>query len=199
MERLNIVITGTGGQGIVLLTRVLGTAAIKAGLRVRVGETHGVSQRGGAVLSFVRMGDGVYSPTVAVGAGDILVGLEPVEALRSLHYLSPKGLLMINMRPVLPNTVKTGRAQYPTQDDILRIAREAAGRVIHVDAAQLASDAGAPGAQNMLMLGILAGLGNTTISEAIFKEVIEEMVHRTYIKGSLEAFDLGSAISAKPT
>jgi indolepyruvate ferredoxin oxidoreductase beta subunit len=197
MQKLNMIVTGTGGQGIVLLTRVLGTAAIRAGFKVRVGEIHGVSQRGGAVLSFVRMGEQVYSPTVPVGAGDVLIGLEPVEALRSIKYISPKGLSVINTRPVLPNTVKTGRAKYPALDDILRIAREASARVIHVDAALLATEAGAAGAQNMVMLGVVAGLRRVPISETTFKEVIQETVHRTFVRANLRAFELGKGIAAE--
>jgi indolepyruvate ferredoxin oxidoreductase beta subunit len=197
MEKFNIIITGTGGQGIVLLTRVLGNAAIKARLSVRVGEIHGVSQRGGSVLSFVRMGERVFSPTVPVGTGDVLIGLEPAEALRSLKYMSPKGLLLLNTRPILPNTVKTGRAQYPALEDILRIARRAAARVVPVDAARIAADAAASGAQNMLMLGILAGFCSAPVSERIFKEAIEEMVHRTFVRASLAAFDQGKVIAAE--
>ncbi len=119
----DIVIVGVGGQGVILISDVIGRAAVRAGKPVRGAETHGMAQRGGSVVNHTRIGCR-YSPMVASGGADVLLALEPAEALRFAHFLSPDGVALVNTIPVLPVTVTTGRARYPGLEEILAPLRE---------------------------------------------------------------------------
>lgn len=186
-----MIVAGTGGQGIVLLSRVLGEASIKANLRVRIGEIHGVSQRGGSVLSFIRIGPSVYSPTVPIGTGSILIGLEPTEALRSLHYMSPHGFVLLNTRPVLPNSVKTGNFKYPEIAEIVSVIKGTGKKVAYTDATQKAINAGSHSVMNIFMIGALVGFKYLPLSKSIVMDVIKRMIPERFLKTNLKAFSSG--------
>lgn len=192
---INIVASGTGGQGIILIAQILGIAGIKAGYRVRAGEIHGVSQRGGGVLSFIRLGEKIYSSTFSSGMGDFMIGLEPVETLRTLRYVSPSGVIFLNTRFVLPNLVKTGEYTYPGLDQIIGIIKKAVAEVIYLDATQEAIKIGSPLTMNVVMLGILAGHRHFPIPIPIVKEALLESIPQKAVDMNINAFESGVAFS----
>ncbi len=122
MEIFNIVIAGVGGQGVLMASRVLSESALAGGMDVKQNEVHGMAQRGGSVISFVRIGDRVNSPVVMPGTADLLISFEPLEALRYIHYLKPGGMVVYNKVAINPSTVASGLATYPS-DVEERIAR----------------------------------------------------------------------------
>ena len=191
METLNLIVAGTGGQGIVLLSRVLGESSIEAKLKVRIGEIHGVSQRGGSVLSFIRLGPSVYSSTVPIGTANILIGLEPTEALRSLHYMSPHGFVLLNSRPVLPNSVKTGDFKYPEIEEIVSVIKSVVKNVAYTDATQNAINAGSASVMNIFMIGALVGFKYLPLSKSTVMEVIKRLIPEKSLKTNLKAFSSG--------
>ena len=121
----DMVIVGVGGQGVIMISEVIGRAGVLAGKPVRGAETHGMAQRGGSVINHTRIGCR-FSPMVAPGSADLLVALEPAEALRYSHFLSPEGVALVNIQPVLPVTVTTGAARYPPLNE----SAQATGRAM---------------------------------------------------------------------
>ena len=118
-DKVNIILTGVGGQGVLLMAELLGISALIEGLDVRVSEIHGMAQRGGSVLCHVRLGKKVYAPTIMEGAADIVVGLEPLETLRTIKYMSNKTLVLINIEPIKPYATTIGLTEYPKIEKIL--------------------------------------------------------------------------------
>src|SRR5512139_3268386 len=116
LKELNVIIAGVGGQGVVLMSEILGTAAVRDGLRVRGSEVLGMAQRGGSVFSNIRFGEEVYAPLSTEGKCDILVALEPSEALRNIQYLNKTSIVIMNNRKVIPATVSMGKSSYPEID-----------------------------------------------------------------------------------
>ncbi|MEO2152620.1 MAG: indolepyruvate oxidoreductase subunit beta, partial [Thermococcus sp.] len=121
MREYNIVITGVGGQGILTAANLLGWAALRAGYKVRVGEVHGMSQRFGSVIAYVRFGEDVYGAMVPEGKADVILSFEPVEALRYINYLKKGGLVFTNARPIPPVQVSMGLATYPSLEEIKKV------------------------------------------------------------------------------
>jgi indolepyruvate ferredoxin oxidoreductase beta subunit len=151
MEIFNIVIAGVGGQGVLMASRVLSESALASGMDVKQNEVHGMAQRGGSVISFVRIGERVNSPVVMPGTADLLISFEPLEALRYIHYLKPGGMLVYNKVTINPSTVASGLATYPS-DVEERIAR-ACPNAHGIEALSIAREAGNPKAVNMVMVG----------------------------------------------
>jgi len=190
-ERADVIVCGVGGQGILLLAELLGTAALKSGLDVRVSEIHGMAQRGGSVICHVRVGRHVRAPTVLDGRADILVALEPVEALRAIRYLGPQSLALVSTRPIRPVMVSLGMATYPDLEQVRSALEAAAGRVIFVDALGLAEEAGNPITQNMVMAGALCATGAFPARREAMLEAMRELVPARYLEVNLRAFELG--------
>ncbi|MGB7545000.1 MAG: indolepyruvate ferredoxin oxidoreductase subunit beta, partial [Methanothrix sp.] len=151
----DLVIVGVGGQGVILISDVVGRAAVLAGKSVCGAETHGMAQRGGSVINHTRIGCS-FSPLVALGGADVLLALEPGEALRFARYLSPEGVALVNTRPVFPPTVTAGQASYPPIPKILSSLSRHCSRVLDMDATALAVKAGTAQAMNVVMLGALS-------------------------------------------
>ena len=151
MEIFNIVIAGVGGQGVLMASRVLSESALASGMDVKQNEVHGMAQRGGSVISFVRIGERVNSPVVMPGTADLLISFEPLEALRYIHYLKPGGMLVYNKVTINPSTVASGLATYPS-DVEERIAR-ACPNAHGIEALSIAREAGNAKAVNMVMVG----------------------------------------------
>jgi len=151
MEIFNIVIAGVGGQGVLMASRVLSESALASGMDVKQNEVHGMAQRGGSVISFVRIGERVNSPVVMPGTADLLISFEPLEALRYIHYLKPGGMLVYNKVAINPSTVASGLATYPS-DVEERIAR-ACPNAHGIEALSIAREAGNAKAVNMVMVG----------------------------------------------
>ncbi|GAB7025384.1 indolepyruvate oxidoreductase subunit beta [Geotalea toluenoxydans] len=171
MKVFNIVIAGVGGQGVLMASKVLAESALASSMDVKQNEVHGMAQRGGSVISFVRIGDQVHSPVVMPGTADILISFEPLEALRHLHYLKPKGKLVYNNVTINPSTVASGLATYPTdvETQIAKGCPDAHG----IDALQIAKEAGNAKAVNMVMVGsVMKGLPiDATVVEGVVREI----------------------------
>jgi indolepyruvate ferredoxin oxidoreductase beta subunit len=186
----DIVIVGVGGQGVIFISEVLGRAAVRAGKPVRGAETHGMAQRGGSVINYTRIGCR-FSPMVPSGGADVLLALEPAEALRFGHYLSRDGIALVNTRPVLPITVTTGKANYPSVADILKHLREICRDVRSMDATAMAKDAGTAQAANVVMLGALSKY--IPLPESLLLDTLCDVVPKRYLDVNKRAFGLGKA------
>jgi indolepyruvate ferredoxin oxidoreductase beta subunit len=183
----NVLISGVGGQGVVLASYVLSHAALAAGFQVKQSEVHGMSQRGGSVMSHLRFGRQVWSPLVSPGTADVLLSFEALEALRYLHWLRPGGRVIYNAVQINPSPVAAGLAVYPA-DVAARIVAADPGAMA-VDAAALAAEAGEPRAANMVMLGAVSMV--LPLPEATMKEVIAATVPPKTVDANLRAFSLG--------
>jgi indolepyruvate ferredoxin oxidoreductase, beta subunit len=192
VKEMNIIIAGVGGQGVVLLSEILGNAAVRDGLKVRGSEVLGMAQRGGSVFSNIRVGSEVESPMTADGKCDILIGVEPSETLRNIQYLNKKSIVVMNIRKVIPSTVSMGKSSYPEIEQIKAKLEAAAGRVITLDANEIAEKAGNRQTANVVMIGALFGCGDNPIKIETVKECIKERVPAKALETNLKAFDLGS-------
>ncbi|MEM3723091.1 MAG: indolepyruvate ferredoxin oxidoreductase subunit beta [Candidatus Hadarchaeales archaeon] len=191
-EEINLIVAGVGGQGSILASHIIAMAALKEGLRARVGETFGAAMRGGAVASHVRIGKEVASPLVPKGGADVILALEPLEGLRTaVNFLKNGGLLITNVHPWLPVDVNIGRARYPTMEEIKEGVKKLGGRVIELDGTAIAQQAGNVRAMNSAMLGALAATGMLPFSVEALKEAVKENVPPKTIDVNLKAFDLG--------
>jgi len=191
VKEFNILITGVGGQGVILMSELLGKSAVEERLRVRGSEILGMAVRGGSVTSAIRLGDEVYGPLIPMGKCDALVGMEPSEALRNITYLSKSSLVIVNMAITLPFTISIGKSKYPSLEEILEKLDNASGRVIKLDATQIAQQAGSLLATNIVMLGALFGIGKLPISIETIKETIRARFPAKTAPVNIKAFDLG--------
>ncbi len=187
----SIMIVGVGGQGTLLASRILGNVAIKLGYDVKVSEVHGMSQRGGSVVTYVRYGEEpVSSPVISEGGADIIMAFEELEAYRSLAFLKKGGRLLVNSQCIDPMPVIMGAAEYPS--DILNKIEKLGVSMTAVDALSLAEEAGSAKAVNVVLIGMLAQ--NTDIPEDVWVEVIKETVPEKFLDINLKAFKLGYSI-----
>ncbi len=193
MAKLDIFITGVGGQGSLTASRVLGEAATRAGLEAVVGEIHGMAQRGGVVESTVRLG-GARGPIISDGRADMLLGFEPVEAVRALAKAGPHTLAIVNTRCIIPFTVSLEGSEYPRVEDLLAEVRKVTPRLIALDAAEVAQRAGSGQAVNTVMLGVLAGAIALPFPQETLLQVIEESVPKKALAQNRQAFVAGLAL-----
>jgi indolepyruvate ferredoxin oxidoreductase, beta subunit len=191
VKELNIIIAGVGGQGVVLMSEILGNAAVRDGLKVRGSEVLGMAQRGGSVFSNIRLGDEVYSPMTPDGKCDVLISLEPSEALRNIQYLNSRSIVIMNNRKVIPATVSMGKSSYPEIEQIVNKLESIAARVLSLDAVEVAEKAGNRQSSNVVMLGALFGSGKMPIKIETVKEAIKERVPAKASEVNLKAFDMG--------
>lgn len=182
----NIMIVGVGGQGTLLASRILGNVVIREGYDVKVSEVHGMSQRGGNVVTYVKFGQKVHSPIIDQGEADIILAFELLEAYRALPYLKTGGRLIVNDQQINPMPVITGAADYPA--DILGKLR-ASVDLTAVDALALAKEAGSIKAVNVVLIGLMAK--STTIPYESWIETIKTTVPPKFLEINLKAFDLG--------
>ena len=155
MENNDILIVGVGGQGTLLASRIIGRIACDAGKDVKLSEVHGMAQRGGSVVTYVRIGEDIQSPLIERGGADIIVAFEKLEALRWLDYLKAGGKIIVNEQEILPMPVITGAAEYP--ENIME-QLNASCEVIALDALKLAGQAGNKKCVNTVLLGVAARL-----------------------------------------
>lgn len=195
----NLIITGVGGQGNVLASRLLAGMLVRQGLRVTVGETFGVSQRGGSVMSHVRVSaDTVWSPQIPRGHADMVVTLEPIEAIRVLAaYGNPRVMVLTNMRPVYPAAVIAGQERYPTPAEIREAISCLSAAAWFIDATSEAMKLGNPILANIIMIGALAGLARLPLSRDGLTDVVKEMMTEDKREANLQAFDLGLGLMEK--
>lgn len=182
----NIMIVGVGGQGTLLTSRILGGLAIAGGYDVKLSEVHGMAQRGGSVVTFVRYGDKVAEPIVEEGQADVIIAFERLEALRYVHYLKKDGVLIANDWRIDPMPVVIGAAKYP-EGILEELAKEYC--VYTVDATEEAKKLGNSRVFNMIVLGIAAQ--HMDFSKEIWYEVIEKTVPPKTIEINKKAFEVG--------
>lgn len=187
MNTKSIMIVGVGGQGTLLASRLLGSVLVGQGYDVKVSEVHGMSQRGGSVVTYVKYGDQVYSPIVERGEADIILAFEQLEAARWLPYLKENGTILVNTQKMDPMPVVTGAAKYP--DGVLEALETAGVKLNAVDALSLAVEAGSAKAVNVVLLGVMAS--HMDFAPEVWKQAIRETVPPKFVEMNLKAFDLG--------
>jgi indolepyruvate ferredoxin oxidoreductase beta subunit len=197
MKEFNIVLAGVGGQGILLAAEILGTAAVKEGLNARVSEIHGMAQRGGAVVSNVRIGEKVLAPTVLEGQADVLLGFEPLETLRSLRFASEKTLVIMNTEAIPPTELSAKLMKYPSLEEMEKKIRRFTKRLIAVDAAKLAKKAGNVLTENVVLIGVLAASEKMPVKSESVLEALRELVPSRHLSVNVKAFELGCECGEK--
>lgn len=187
MQTKNIMIVGVGGQGSLLASKLLGRLLLTKGYDIKVSEVHGMSQRGGSVVTYVRFGDKVYSPVIDKGQADYIVSFELLEAARWTEYLKPDGKIVTNTQQINPMPVITGAAQYPEN---LVAKMQAAGIAVDaIDALRLAEEAGSPKAVNIVLMGHLSRNFDFTLEE--WMDAIAKSVPPKFLALNQKAFLLG--------
>lgn len=187
METKNVMIVGVGGQGSLLASKLLGRLLLDEGYDVKVSEVHGMSQRGGSVVTYVRYGDKVYSPVIDKGEADYIVSFEVLEAARWLEYLKPSGQIVTNIQQIDPMPVITGAAEYPS--DLVTKMKDAGANVDALDCLSLAEEAGSAKAVNIVLMGRLSHYFD--IPEEAWLAAMEKIVPAKFLEMNKKAFELG--------
>lgn len=187
METKSIMIVGVGGQGTLLASRILGAALISNGFDVKVSEVHGMSQRGGSVVTYVKYGSKVNSPIVNEGEADLILAFEQLEAARWLQYLKKDGTLIINTQKIDPMSVIIGNSIYP--DGVLDAINKAGAKTTNLDALSLAVSAGSAKAVNVVLIGVMAS--HMELNRDVWINAIKNTVPEKFLEMNLKAFDLG--------
>jgi len=195
MTRTNVLIAGVGGQGILFIGKLLAQAGMREGQQVVMSETHGLAQRGGAVVSEIRFGD-VSSPIIPAGEADLLIAFEPLEALRSLPRLSKRSVVVCNTSILPPFAIQDPESPYPSIDTILKTLQEAAAEVVAVNAEELADRAGERRSSNVALLGVAAGLGRLPVKEETIHTLFRELTGPR-AEANLRAFEIGEEAGMK--
>jgi indolepyruvate ferredoxin oxidoreductase beta subunit len=190
-KELNIIICGVGGQGVVLLSELLGSAAVRDGVALKGSEVLGMAQRGGSVFSNIRLGGDALAPMTPEGRCDIIIAVEPSEALRNIQYLAKNGVVVLNTQKVLPFTVFLGKTGYPDIKEIEAGLSRVTKKIITLDASALAQQAGSLQSANVVMLGALYGTGLVPMSVATAKAAILGRFKAKVGEINVKAFDLG--------
>ncbi len=191
METKNIIIVGVGGQGSLLASKILGHLLLNAGFDVKVSEVHGMSQRGGSVITYVRFGDKVYSPVVDKGQADFIVSFEILETARWLSCLKSDGQIVTNTQQIDPMPVITGAAEYP--QGLVEKIREQGIKIDAMDCLTLARQAGSPKAVNIVLLGRLSHYFD--IAEEAWQNSLKANVPPKFLELNQRAFELGKNFS----
>ncbi|MHB1453696.1 MAG: indolepyruvate oxidoreductase subunit beta [Saccharofermentanales bacterium] len=189
-DTMNIVIVGVGGQGTLVAGKLFGAVAMIRELDVKVSEIHGMSQRGGSVVTYVRIGKKVFSPIVEMGSADFVIAFEELEALRCAGFLAEGGRLIVNRKNVVPVTVRIGKGSYPAGiPDKLKAAAGDKAEVISIDAEGSALDLGNIRAANMVMIGAVSAY--TDIAVSVWESAIDEVFPAKLRSLNRSAFHLG--------
>ena len=183
----SVMIVGVGGQGTLLASRILGSAMLQKGYDVKVGEVHGMSQRGGSVVTYVRFGDKVFSPVIEQGEADVLLAFEQLEAARALPYMKSGGTAVVNTQKIDPMPVVTGQAAYP--QGLLAAMEEKGAKVLAVDALKLSEEAGSQKAVNVVLIGAMAR--HLDPDEDLWLEAVRACVPEKFYALNEKAFRLG--------
>ena len=187
MKMLNIMIVGVGGQGSLLASRILGSLFTASGLEVKLSEVHGMAQRGGSVVTYIRAGESVASPLIDRGQADVIISFEEAEAMRYLPWLKKDGTVIVNIQHILPMPVLTGAAQYP--EHIVDTMRALGAKVIAFDALSAAMEAGSPKCANVALLGAAASVIGHTAEE--WQAALAATIKPKLLDLNLKAFALG--------
>ena len=199
----NMIVAGIGGQGSILASHIIADAAIINNAQknitnnVRVGETFGAAQRGGAVASHVKIGD-IFSPLVRKGYANMVLALEPLEGLRiGVKYLAPNGTAILNSVPESPVDVKIGAVEYPSIDSIVSALGEIGEKVVAFDAVALALEAGSSKCVNIVMLGAACASGQLPFDEKVLLEAIVNRLPERLVEMNMKAFEFGKSAYLK--
>lgn len=190
METKSIMIVGVGGQGSLLASRLIGNVLLQQGYDVKVSEVHGMSQRGGSVVTYVKYGDEVLSPIVCKGEADIIISFEQLESARWLPYLKKGGHLITSTQKIDPMPVITGAASYP--ENIIEKIKSEGVDVIAVDALELAEQAGNAKASNVVLMGVVSTKMPFDVS--VWNKAVEECVPEKFLELNKKAFELGGQV-----
>ena len=186
MSNTGVLIVGVGGQGTLLASKVLGEVALRSGFDVKVSEVHGMAQRGGSVVTHVKIGEKVYSPLVGKGQADYILAFEKLEALRWAQFLKDTGTIIVNDQRILPMPVAQGTQEYPLKID--KALKETVTTHV-VDAVRVAKDCGSQRATNIVLLGVLAS--KLDIKKDVWVEAIKEIVPKHTVDMNIKAFNEG--------
>jgi indolepyruvate ferredoxin oxidoreductase beta subunit len=189
MKKLDILVTGVGGQGVVLASDIIGETALAAGFDVKKTDTLGMAQRGGSVVSHIRLGEKVWSPLIKEGDGDLLLAFEKLEAARWSHYLAPGAVAIVNSYEQPPLSVSLGQEHYPSDEDITTALKRRTDRIYFIDANKKARELGNVRTLNVLMLGCFSAFA--PIDVAVWKDNIARRLPENIRAINLVAFDLG--------
>jgi len=187
MKTQSILICGVGGQGILTASDLLSDVLLQAGFQVKKSEVHGMSQRGGDVVSTVRFGAEVFSPLPAVGEPDYILAFEKLEALRQLRFLSPQGIVLVNDFVWEPLPVAAGFEKYP--QDVVERLQAKAGELVVIPATAIAAGLGNEKASNVVLIGLLAS--RMKIDKSVWLEVLRRKVPQRFLDLNLKAFEAG--------
>lgn len=191
MDTKCMMIVGVGGQGSLLASRILGNVFLSQGFEVKVSEVHGMSQRGGSVVTYIKYGDKVFSPICEKGEADFILAFEQLEAARWLSYLKQDGTMVVSTQRIDPMPVITGAAEYPA--DILPKIQRTGAKIIGVDALTLAEQAGSPRATNTVMIGVLSTI--MPFPKQIWEDAVVGLVPARFTELNLKAFQFGREIT----
>ncbi|MFW6386796.1 MAG: indolepyruvate oxidoreductase subunit beta [Bacillota bacterium] len=187
MNNLNIIIVGVGGQGSILASKVIGNVGIINSCDVKMAEVHGMAQRGGSVITSIKLGDKVYSPLVETGEADIILAFEQLEGLRRIERLSPEGTMILNTQKIDPMPVIIGQAGYP--ENIIEEVKEKYTNIVTLDALEMAKEAGSMKTVNTVSLGVMSTLTDFPVED--WEESIREFVPEAFVETNLKAFAAG--------
>lgn len=188
---MNILLSGVGGQGTVLASKLLAQCGIDKGLAAHTAETIGMAQRGGCVVSHVRIGDDVYSPLIPKGTAHVIIGFEPAEAVRCLDYLRPDGTIVVTKRAIKPTTDLLSNAGYDG-DTMLEFLKSKVSRLIVVDGEEICQQCASARALNIALLGAASGSGAISFSEEEITAAIHQLMSPQHVEASLKALRLGT-------
>lgn len=183
----NILLVGVGGQGTILISKILSKGFVESGYDVKMAEIHGMSQRGGTVTTQIRYGQKIYSPVIEKGTVDIIIAFEKTEALRFLDYLKKDGILVVNDYQITPVTVTIGMSEYPK--NVLDSYKKAVDNVHFINANRIAEDLGNSKVMNIVLLGNLVKM--LSLESIDWKKIIAETVPEKVIELNLKAFEKG--------
>ena len=189
LESINFVLVGVGGQGTILASDILSDMGLKLGYDVKKAEVHGMSQRGGSVISHLRWANEVHSPIIAQGEGDVLIAFEKIEAVRFVNQLKPGGLALVNWHQITPLTVNTGKISYPEDEPVRKAIQDRTNDVHWLDGVRIAEELGNVRTANVVILGALSAL--LKHSSEPWLEVIESRVPEKFIALNRKAFEAG--------
>lgn len=192
-ETKSIMIVGVGGQGTLLASRILGSVLMAQGFDVKMSEVHGMSQRGGSVVTYVKYGEKVFSPIVDTGEADFILAFERLEAARSVSFLKKGGTLILNDRPISPMPVITGAMEYPAE--IVEKISSKGIKLISADALSMAIEAGNPKSVNVVLIGVLSAI--IGFDEDLWQKAITECVKPKFLELNTKAFALGREFGLK--
>ena len=190
-DTINIAIAGVGGQGVLTLAEILAKAALEDSHNVRVGEIHGMAQRGGHVVCTVRIGDNARGPIVDSGTAHLVIGFEPVETLREIHLVSKDGMVIMNSHVQYPVAVSMGKSEYPSDVTIMNNIRKFSETVYEFDAMHLAQEAGSSRSMNIVMFGAIIGSGITPIKKETAIQIVKNAFSSKFEEANTRAFEAG--------